>query len=114
MKCGWFPFTAAAGLVMYRVSFPSILRKIGNVGLRSQRNGRNAMRGVRFGLGVAWAGVAAPSARGAIVVVPFAADADSGISTANTYTHRLDFPIGSGGAATVNGVAFTDAGRNGT
>ena len=36
---------------------------------------------------------------------PFTADADSGIDPANFYTHSLDF--GTGAAATVNGVPFT-------
>ena len=40
------------------------------------------------------------------------ADGAPQISAANTYVHLLDF--GSGGGATVNGVAFTDAGTSGT
>ena len=39
-------------------------------------------------------------------------DATSDISAAKTYTHALDFPAG-GGAATINGVVFTDAGYSG-
>ncbi len=38
-------------------------------------------------------------------------NAESGISSAKTYTHLLDF--GDGGGATVNGVAFTGAGVSG-
>lgn len=39
-------------------------------------------------------------------------DADTGLSSANTFTHRLDF-IADGTAATINGVAFTAAGASG-
>lgn len=39
-------------------------------------------------------------------------DADTGLSSSNTYTHRLDF-IADGTAATINGVAFTAAGPSG-
>ena len=35
-------------------------------------------------------------------------DADSGIDSANTYTHAIDFEA-SGSGATINGVAFTSA-----
>lgn len=41
----------------------------------------------------------------------FADDAGTGISTAKTYTHALDFVAG--GTTVVNGVAFTDAGVSG-
>jgi beta-lactam-binding protein with PASTA domain len=43
---------------------------------------------------------------------PISGDADSGISSDNTYTHAIDFgnqPAG-GGVATVNGVIFADGG----
>jgi MYXO-CTERM domain-containing protein len=40
-------------------------------------------------------------------------DADTGISAGTTYTHLLDF-IADNSAATINGVAFTPAGRTGT
>jgi hypothetical protein len=39
-------------------------------------------------------------------------DADTGISTSTTYTHKLDF-IADGSPATINGVAFTAAGASG-
>ena len=39
-------------------------------------------------------------------------DADTGISTSSTYTHKLDF-IADGSPATINGVAFTAAGTSG-
>ena len=46
-------------------------------------------------------------------VVAFNDDADSGISTLKTYTHKLDFPL-TATPATVNGVSFTAAGMNGS
>lgn len=49
--------------------------------------------------------VAGRSHHGAIGYAPITNDADSGVSTAKTYTHVLDF--GDSGAATVNGVAFS-------
>lgn len=57
----------------------------------------------------------APSAPAATYprVVAFTNDADSGISTVKSYTHKLDFPT-NGGPATVNGVAFTAAGTSGS
>ena len=45
-------------------------------------------------------------------VVSTGADGVPQISVANTYVHLLDF--GNAGGATVNGVAFTDAGTSGT
>ena len=42
----------------------------------------------------------------------FAGDADSGISSAKTYTHALDFAAG--GPTVVNGVTFAAAGTSGT
>ncbi|MHC4744799.1 MAG: DUF6055 domain-containing protein, partial [Planctomycetota bacterium] len=61
-----------------------------------------------------WAQVPAPSPAvvPGISFVPISGDADSGISSANTYTHAIDFgtqPAG-GGIATVNGVIFADGG----
>lgn len=47
---------------------------------------------------------------GALKYVPITGDDDSQISTAKTYTHKLDF--GTSGMATVNGVAF-DQGQAG-
>lgn len=52
----------------------------------------------------------ATASAGTISYVPITGDADSGISTDNTYTHAIDFgnqPTG-GGIATVNGVIFAD------
>ena len=51
------------------------------------------------------AALSAPSVTG-ISYAQITNDADSGISSADTYTHALDF--GSSGAATVNGVAFAN------
>src|SRR5262249_49792754 len=45
--------------------------------------------------------------------VPISTDANSGISTGKSYTHKLDF-IADGSPATVNGVAFTAAGTSGS
>ena len=39
-------------------------------------------------------------------------DADSGISSANTYTHAIDFSNSTSGAASINGVVFTGATGN--
>ena len=39
-------------------------------------------------------------------------DADSNISSSNTYTHAIDFSNSTSGAATINGVAFTGATGN--
>jgi hypothetical protein len=47
---------------------------------------------------------AATASAGEITYVPISGDADSGISTDNTYTHAIDF--GTSGVATVNGVVF--------
>lgn len=47
----------------------------------------------------------AASAHAAITFVAISNDADSGISTANTYTHTLDFGQGTPGAL-INGVQF--------
>ena len=41
-------------------------------------------------------------------------DADSGISSSNTYTHAIDFNQSAGGAPTINGVVFTAATGNTT
>jgi len=46
-------------------------------------------------------------------VIAFTGDADSGLSSAKTYTHKLDFPA-NGNPATVNGVTFTPAGMSGS
>lgn len=50
---------------------------------------------------------------GYVYFAAFTGDGDSDISTSKTYTHLLDFPA-NGSAATVNGVAFTDAGFSGS
>ncbi len=61
-------------------------------------------------------GLSAMSASAAISYVQVTNDADSGISTANTYTHTLDFGTLTTGGATVNGVVFSayNLGANGT
>ena len=53
---------------------------------------------------------------GVISYVQITNDADSGISTANTYTHTLDFGNSAFPIATINGVAFNgyNVGANGT
>jgi hypothetical protein len=48
---------------------------------------------------------------GVFSVVPFTNDADSGISTANTYTHLVD-PLDMNSPAMVNGVQFTNNERS--
>lgn len=48
---------------------------------------------------------------GVFSIVPFTNDADSGISTANTYTHLVD-PLDMSSPATVNGVQFTNNERS--
>jgi hypothetical protein len=61
------------------------------------------------GVGIALAGNSASA--GTISYVQITSDADSGISTSNTYTHKLDFDTttSTGGGATVNGVEFDRA-----
>jgi hypothetical protein len=63
-----------------------------------------------------WAlGALVPWASAGIISGPFTVtnDASTNISTANTYTHLLDF-IADGSPATINGVGFTAAGTSGT
>ena len=50
---------------------------------------------------------------GYVYQTSFTGDSDSDLSTSKTYTHLLDFPA-NGSAATINGVAFTDAGFSGS
>jgi len=50
---------------------------------------------------------------GYVYFTTFSGDSDIDISLSKTYTHLLDFPV-NGSAATVNGVAFTDAGFSGS
>ena len=50
---------------------------------------------------------------GHVYFTTFTGDSDIDISSSKTYTHLLDFPV-NGSAATVNGVAFTDAGFSGS
>ena len=54
--------------------------------------------------------VAASVSAGTISYLPISGDADSGISTDNTYTHAIDFgnQPADGGVATVNGVIFAN------
>jgi hypothetical protein len=56
--------------------------------------------------------VVTTSANAAISYVKVTNDADSGISSSNTYTHALDFQSG-GNIANINTVAFTSWGGNG-
>lgn len=60
-------------------------------------------------------GLSAAASHAAITYTKITSDADSGISTGNTYTHTLDFGTGTPGAV-VNGVQFSayNAGANGT
>jgi len=50
---------------------------------------------------------------GYVYFTTFSGDSDCGISSSKSYTHLLDFPV-NGSAATINGVAFTDAGFSGS
>ena len=50
---------------------------------------------------------------GYVYFTTFSGDSDCDIFSSKTYTHLLDFPA-NGSAATVNGVAFTDAGFSGS
>ena len=50
---------------------------------------------------------------GYVYFTTFTGDSDIDISSSKTYTHLLDFPA-NGNAATINGVAFTDAGFSGS
>ena len=77
--------------------------------------GRVALRSA--GLGLLFAsvvGLAGPALAAGTIIGPtvISTDADTGISSASTFTHRLDF-IADQSAATINGVAFTAAGPSG-
>jgi hypothetical protein len=60
-------------------------------------------------------GFTCPANAGEITYVPITGDADSGISTDNSYTHTIDFGTGTPGAS-INGIQFDayNAGANGT
>lgn len=66
-------------------------------------------------LGAAVVGLlaAAPALAGSVTgPTVISTDADTGLSSASTFTHKLDF-IADGSPATINGVAFTAAGTSG-